>query len=80
MGRYRHVGELKYLDADSHLLSSPRLYRRLWDRLRGHEHSVVEGLQGLLDGYPLALAPDDLLDHAPLLYAIRVWNAYEESR
>ncbi|PWT74254.1 MAG: hypothetical protein C5B46_04335 [Proteobacteria bacterium] len=80
IGRYQHVGELKYLDADGRLLSSPRLGRRLWDWLRGHQHSVVEGLQGLLDGHPLALAPDGLLDHAPLLYAIRVWNAYEDSR
>lgn len=80
IGRYQHVGVLKYLDANGRLLGSPSLKTRLWDRLRGHQRHVVDGLRELLEGHPLALAPDDLMDHAPLLYATRVWNAYEDSR
>ena len=39
---------------------SSSLKTRLWDRLR----HVVDGLRELLEGHPLALAPDGLIDHA----------------
>jgi hypothetical protein len=28
----------------------------------------------------LALAPDELMDHAPLPYATGLWNAHEDTR
>jgi hypothetical protein len=48
--------------------------------LRGHQRQVVDGLRGLLESHPRALAPDDLMDHAPLPYATGLWNAHEDTR
>jgi triacylglycerol lipase len=79
-GLYEHVGHLKYIDAAGQLVEQPGRLARLEDRLRGRGRQLLKTVPQLLRREPLALAPKDLNDHAPLLYAVHVWNIYASGR
>lgn len=80
LGKYRHVGQLHYIAADGSLSDDASRWDRLEDWFRGQRQHVVDAVRGLFNNHPLALAPADLNDHAPLLYALRVWNLYAAER
>jgi hypothetical protein len=61
------------------LLDNPGFWALLVDRIRGHRLHLAALMGHVFTGHPWALAPDDLNDHAPLFYALCVWNAYEAS-
>ncbi len=46
----------------------------------GHLTRIHEVVPRWLAGELQALGLDQLVDHSPLHYAIRVWNAYAQSR
>ncbi len=85
LDRYCHLGALQYLDRDGvlHAQLSPR--ERLADgvrgalayqlHLQGELARPLQALMHLLDGSFGELPFDALSDHAPLLYALQVWNA-----
>jgi hypothetical protein len=77
--RYQHIGRHQHIDALGRLLDDPGFWRLLVDRIRGHRLHLAALIRHLFTGHLWALAPDDLNDHAPLFYALRVWNVYEAS-
>ncbi len=79
-GSYEHVGHLKYIDAANQLVEQPGRLARFEDRLRGRGQQLLRTVRQLLQREPLALAPKDLNDHAPLLYAVHVWNIYASGK
>jgi len=77
-GSYEHVGLLTYIDEQGVLHDNPRL----WKRVR---HGLFGGLDHIWDigsfwaKGEFSMIPFDCLnDHAPLYYALRLWNAYDE--
>jgi hypothetical protein len=78
-GFYRHVGTLKYIsstDSESTILNDPGL----WARLRDNFRRVVRNTWNLrLLIRSGGLPENSLIDHAPLLYVIQIWNDYVSS-
>jgi len=74
---YPHVGTLKYLDGsgqlqdidDAQLPGPPNV-------LRVAEQLLAGAVPGVLGGHLSLPIPDPIADHAPIYYAIHVWNNY----
>jgi hypothetical protein len=79
IGTYEHVGELRYLTEEGRLEVNPSNWRRWESRIGGELRHVGEALRGIFHRHPLALAPKDLNDHAPLYYALRLRNLYVDT-
>lgn len=79
-GVFHHVGLLKYIDADGHIDDDPSLWERLKDGFRGLADALFDGLGQLRSAKLKLLAPDALADHAPVYYAIKIWNNYVRDR
>ena len=76
--RYRHIGRMKYIDSDGNVLDAPSLWGRLTDNfLRTVKNTSNVLLLKLRSG---ALPENAVTDHAPVYYAIRIWNVYSECR
>jgi hypothetical protein len=76
-GIYQHVGRLKYINSDGELVDNPSDWDRVIDDFRG-SFGHLAAASGRLTRTGLAELPvDHLNDHAPLYYAIHIWNAYE---
>ena len=75
---YRHVGRMKYIDSDGNVLDAPSLWRRLTNNflrvVKNASNIVLLRLRGGV------LPENSLSDHAPIYYAIRIWNVYSECR
>ncbi len=71
-GRYRHVGKNRIIDSDGRL----RVAQAGWSGLR--ESAERAYLKLKYRGSTQKPLRDVLLDHAPILYAIHIWNAYVE--
>ena len=71
---YRHVGDLKYLDENGHLIDDARWWLRFKAGLSGHLQKLVEVhgefRKGDFDTVPL----DQLADHSPTSYAKHIWR------
>ncbi len=79
-GPYAHVGALKFLDHDGRLLQEASSFRRTVSSAVGHLARIREVVPRWLSGERNAISLDQLVDHSPLHYAIRVWNAYARGR
>ena len=79
-GAYAHVGALKFLDHDGRLLQEAGTFRRTVSSAVGHLTRIREVVPRWLAGDLKALGLDQLVDHSPLHYAIRVWNAFAQNR
>jgi hypothetical protein len=73
IGSYVHVGELKYIDRDGRIHDDPPLLDRLLDGAAGEIDALVETIRS--SGFHPNIPFDHLTDHAPLYYALRLWNA-----
>ena len=75
-GIYTHVGAVRYIDHGGRVHSRFGFWKRLRDRFfgrRAHLRKVLSAWKsGSLDQIPFA----ELVDHAPICYVVRVWNAY----
>ena len=72
-GRYKHVGDIKFIDADGnihdHVIEKEGLPDLPRDELYGQENSNQQNKRGFM-----SLIPDSFKDHVPLLYTIHLWN------
>jgi triacylglycerol lipase len=76
-GLYRHVGNLKYIDSEGNILDAPSLWMRLKDNFR----KVVKNAFNLgLLRIRGELPRNSLTDHAPIYYALSIWNNYDRAR
>jgi hypothetical protein len=73
--RYAHVGHLKYVTSDGLLQDAPVRWSVLKDQLWGHFKHLGDAGKQLAEGI-VQLPNDNFNDHAPLFYALHMWNAY----
>ncbi len=73
---YEHVGRLMYLGKDGALNDNPSDVSVTFDRLRGRLAHVLDLTSRLRPGWLNEVPDDSLNDHAPLYYALHMWNAY----
>ena len=72
--RYRHVGDLKYLDAEGNLNDDPRSWTLFKAGLTGHLQALGNAVDHLLKGDLDQVDFDQLRDHSPTLYATTLWQ------
>jgi triacylglycerol lipase len=68
-----HVGQLEFIDNNGHLHQDSRDHVDLVHRLLNTEASLVSSLKTQLH-VPGILVPGPVADHAPINYAILLWN------
>ncbi|MGP0564499.1 MULTISPECIES: lipase family protein [unclassified Nitrospina] len=74
---YRHVGQLKYIDNKGTIRDSISWGDRIWEWIAGsfHHHiNIIKQLKNTHSSYQIKT--DQLVDHAPIWYANRIWNHY----
>ena len=71
-GRYRHFGENRIIDPNGQI----RVARAGWSGLRESAERAYRSLRHTGSSTPKKPARDLLLDHAPIFYAVHIWNAY----
>ena len=71
---YRHVGQLQYIDHAGNLHAAPERWERIKEQLLGHGTRALDTVQRWLAGDFEAIPYDSLVDHAPIHYAIHLWN------
>lgn len=77
---YRHVGDLKYLDEDGHLIENALRWRRFRASLSGHRRRLVQVFREYRKGEFDAVPLDQLADHSPTSYARHVWGNINSRR
>jgi len=77
--RYVHVGDLRYIDHQGQLHHEPSLWAELSDRWQGVLAGLHDRAADFWAGGRLEVPFDHFTDHAPLYYALHLWNAYVES-
>ncbi|HKE84621.1 MAG TPA: lipase family protein [Vicinamibacterales bacterium] len=77
---FHHVGALQFIDGGGHLHANVDRARQLLLRAGALSASDAHSISGILqqNGHDLPL-PGFLADHAPINYAILIWNCYEAS-
>ena len=78
IGNYSHVGQLKYISSDGHIRDNPSFWDRVMDSFKGNFGNLVNSLGRLKEGWSWEIPVDHLTDHAPIFYAIEIWNNYEK--
>ena len=78
IGKYHHVGQLKYISSDGHILDNPNFWDRLIDGFQGNFGHLFNSLGSLREGWTWEIPADNLIDHAPIFYTINIWNNYEK--
>jgi hypothetical protein len=76
-GVYKHVGRLKYIDSAGKVIDNPSDWNRFVDDFRGSFGHLAAASGRMTDGGLAELPLDHLNDHAPLYYAVHIWNQYE---
>ncbi|WP_447963646.1 lipase family protein [Nitrospira sp. Ecomares 2.1] len=77
-GRYEHVGLLKYIDEAGMLFDNPSMLERLQHGVGGQVQLLRQLMNQWANGDFGAIPIDCFNDHAPLYYALRIWNCYEQ--
>ena len=79
---FQHVGALQFIDGSGHLHANvDRRAQLLLEAAAGMSPIVAQSVAGLLkESGPDAPLPGFLADHAPINYAILLWNCYEAGR
>lgn len=77
-GRYEHVGLLEYIDETGMLFDNPSMLERLQHGAAGQVQLLRELMSQWANGDFGAIPIDCFNDHAPLYYALRIWNCYEQ--
>lgn len=73
-GPYRHVGELKHIDAYGRIHEDTGLLEQIADSIVSDAAFRFDAWEKMSQGL-VKLIPDSLMDHVPLLYAIHIWNS-----
>ncbi len=76
--RYEHVGLLKYIDNAGRLFDNPSMLERLQHGVDGQVQLLRDVIGQWAKGEFGNVPIDCFNDHAPLYYALRVWNCYEQ--
>ncbi len=76
--RYEHVGLLKYIDKAGMLFDNPSKLDRIQDGVAGQVQLLRDVMGQWANGEFGKVPIDGFNDHAPLYYALRVWNCYEQ--
>lgn len=69
-GKYRHVGAAKRIDEEG------RIHEGKAGRMGGLRRGLSRMLKSGRPGLPGKLPQEALLDHAPIYYAVHIWNNY----
>ena len=77
-GRYEHVGLLKYIDETGKLFDNPSMLERVQRGVGGQVQLLREVMNQWSNGEFSDIPIDCFNDHAPLYYALRIWNCYEQ--
>ncbi|GJL68184.1 MAG: hypothetical protein NPIRA06_08190 [Nitrospirales bacterium] len=77
-GRYEHVGLLEYIDEAGMLFDNPSMLEKLHHGVGGQVQLLRELMNQWANGDFGAIPIDCFNDHAPLYYALRIWNCYEQ--
>lgn len=72
---YVHTRGGKYFNRHDELIDEPGPLTLLSDGVSGLPAAARASLEALLQGQAGALAPEALNDHAPIMYAVKTWNA-----
>jgi len=73
---YRHIGLVKYIDDQGYIYDNPKRWVQLKSRIAGHLGHLEDVLQSRKSGDFTAIPVDNLNDHAPIYYAVKVWNSH----
>ena len=74
---YHHTGELKYLDSDGSVCD--RIVDKIyWGSGSDREMLVSGGIDKVITSF-IENFNIDFKDHSPLLYSVKLWNAYTDS-
>jgi len=76
--RYEHVGLLKYIDEAGILSDNPSRLERMQHGVGGQLQLLRDVMKQWADGEFGDIPIDCFNDHAPLYYALRIWNCYEQ--
>lgn len=76
--RYQHVGQLKYINSDGHIIDNPNLLDQLLDGWKGQFENLFNFIGNLQEGQIDQIPVAYFTDHAPIYYAIHIWNSYEK--
>ncbi len=76
-GIYEHVGRLKYIDSEGRLIDNPSDWNRFIDDFRGSFGHLAAASGRMTAGGLAEMPVDHLNDHAPIYYAVHIWNQYE---
>jgi alpha/beta superfamily hydrolase len=71
--RYKHVGDLKYIDSSGLVHEDASRRERITDSIRGEVPYIANSPGKIRRGF-INFIPDDFVDHVPTLYATHVWN------
>ena len=71
---YRHVGEVKYFDAQGLLHEDPALWERLKSRVQGHQQPFRDNMQLWRTGRFDSVAYNPVIGHSPMHYAMHCWS------
>jgi len=78
--RYRHVGNLKYIDSEGNITSSIGFWGRFKELLSGglkHRLKIIKQFSSHTPKHQVII--DQLVDHAPIFYTNLIWNHYTKS-
>lgn len=84
---FGHVGELRFIDSANEFVDDPSRAAALVDQASREFGHAVDGVTNFIEfaarhpsllrpRLPGFIVPDFLADHAPINYAVRVWNNY----
>jgi predicted lipase len=76
-GIYKHVGRLKYINSAGEMIDNPSDWNRFIDDFRGSFGHLAAASGRMTSGGLAELPVDHLNDHAPIYYAVHIWNQYE---
>ncbi len=71
---YQHVGLFKYIDDAGEIHDNPDYRTRLKSRVSGHIGHIGDVLHHWGKGELNVIPSDNLNDHAPIYYVVRIWN------
>jgi hypothetical protein len=77
IGVYEHVGRLKYISSEERIVDNASNWDRLLDDFRGSFGHLAGASGRFTEDWVAELPIDHLNDHAPIYYAVHIWNNYE---
>ena len=78
-GLYRHVGDLRYIDNQGDIQDSPNLWEVLKDKFYRRYSHIFDDPGHFKSDCLWELPESCLTDHAPIYYAIHIWNNYAKA-